>query len=55
MTNFDNLKQMDSDELAETICYMNGVCDCCPANKMCKMWDGNANGLKEWMKQEVEE
>lgn len=55
MTNYENLKQMSSDELAVAICDMMGVCDKCPANKMCTMGCGKANGLKEWMKQEVEE
>jgi hypothetical protein len=55
MTNYENLKQMDSDELAVTICDMMGVCDKCPAGNMCMMGNGKANGLKEWMKQEVEE
>lgn len=55
MTNYENLKQMDSDELAVTICEMMGVCNKCPARVICTMGNGKANGLKEWMKMEVEE
>ena len=55
MTNYENLKQMDSDELAVTICDMMCMCDKCPAREMCVRGCGKANGLKEWMKQEVEE
>lgn len=55
MTNYENLKQMDSDELSVTICDMMGVCDKCPGREICTVWDGKANGLKEWMKMEVEE
>ena len=57
MTNYENLKHMDSDELAVAICDMMGVCDWCPGREMCHMMvsGGKANGLKEWMKQEVEE
>lgn len=56
MTNYENLKQMSSDELAVTICEMMGVCDWCPGMEMCMMMIGvKANGLKEWMKMEVEE
>jgi hypothetical protein len=55
MTNYENLKQMDSDELAVTICEMMGVCDWCPGREMCRMTiGGKASGLKEWMKMEVE-
>ena len=55
MTNYENLKQMSSDELAVTICEMIGVCRTCPGSEMCITGCGKANGLKEWMKQEVEE
>lgn len=50
-----DLKQMSSDELAVTICDMMGECDKCPGIGMCRTGCGRANGLKEWMKQEVEE
>ena len=55
MTNYENLKQMSSDELAVAICDMMGECDKCPGIGMCMAGRGKANGLKEWMKQEVEE
>lgn len=55
MTNYENLKQMSSDELAVAICDMMGVCDKCPARGICVMGNGKANGLKEWMEMEVEE
>ena len=55
MTNYENLKQMTSDELAVAICDMMVECNKCPGREICTAWDGKANGLKEWMKQEAEE
>ena len=53
MTNYENLKQMTSDELAVAICNMISACDRCPARGICAGC-GKANGLKAWMTMEVE-
>ena len=49
MINYENLKQMTSDELAVAICNMISACDRCPARGICIAGCGKANGLKAWM------
>ena len=53
MTNYENLKQMTSDELAVAICNMISACDRCPARGLCIAGCSHANGLKAWMEMGV--
>jgi hypothetical protein len=54
MSNFDYLKSLDSDGLAEFICKHMDVCGLCPGAKYCVHDGGKANGLKKWMKLNME-
>ena len=54
MTNSEMIHSMTDDELAEAFCeYID--CDCCPALYLCKLNEGESNGLKKWLKKEVED
>lgn len=57
MTNGDKIRQMDDDELARWLCESRHPNDCneCSGYDYCLMDGGKANGLKEWLKMEVEE
>lgn len=59
MTNYDRIKQMSIEEMANFINNdCNGVCGCCVfrANTRCYEDEDKCKlGIKEWLEQEVEE
>lgn len=55
MTNYERIKHMSVDELADFLCdneccYMCAFCD-----RLCKVDEECHEGISEWLKQEVEE
>ena len=55
MTNYDRLHAMTADELARELCdWYKADCKECPGYRFCVCMGGHGNGLKKWMKMEVE-
>ena len=54
MTNFEKLKSMSLEKLAEFICENTMDCEDCVGFKYCTRSDGHANGMSKWLKKEVE-
>ena len=56
MTNYDRIKAMSVEELAQLLCNCS---DCgngrCYGNDLCTQGDGACNGLVKWLEQEVSE
>ena len=56
MTNYDRIKAMSVEEMAQLLCNCS---DCgngrCYGNDLCTQGDGACNGLVKWLEQEVEE
>ena len=54
-TNADRIRAMANDELAIWLCENIKVCAECIAEEFCKPTGEQANGMLEWLKQEVKE
>lgn len=63
MTNFEKIKNMSVEELAQVMDNAISDCDWCPINKFCKIHDNDhfdefitcSNTWMQWLKSEVEE
>lgn len=54
MSNGDNIREMKDAELACFLCDIQSECSKCPGANYCNEWDGRANGLIVWLRQEAE-
>lgn len=55
MTNYERIKEMSLNELAEFLCNNTRECHCCNGFDYCVLLAGTANGLIKWLKMESEE
>ena len=63
MTNFEKIKNMSIEELANALCELVVDCECCPIRDYCNTYINDANPnfeicldpWKQWLKSEVEE
>ena len=55
MTRAEWLRSLSDNDLAETICEWFSDCADCPGELTCQPEGHHANGMKDWLKGEVEE
>lgn len=53
MTNYERIKQMSVDELADFLCYNECCYMCAFCDRLCKVDEECHEGISEWLKREA--